>query len=258
MVDLFARCRRRGVRLAPALRSLTSRLGVCLWAGFLFAVFAALGALPSGEPRPINPDSSAAGDWPVSALTALLLLSGLGWLLARPRLLPRRAASREEELGGHLAAMLALALVVLIVAGTNPYALLFVLPSLHAWLWLPQVSREKPLLRLGLWAAGAAGPVLLVLSFGYRFGLGFDAPWYMLALAAVGYVGSPLLLASLLWGAVAMQVGALATGRYAPYPARGERPSRGPIREGIRRLVLHRRARRQAPVFDRKGAAEEL
>ena len=258
-VDLFVRSRRRRVPLAPALRSLASRLGVWVWAGFLFALFGALGAFPGGQPRPINPDSSAAGDWPVAALGGLLLLSGLGWLLARPRLLPRWKTTREEELGGHLAALLALALVALVVAGTNPYALLFLLPSLHAWLWLPHVSRENVPLRLGVWAAGLGGPVVLVVSFAYRFGLGLDAPWYLLALAAVGYVAPPLLLASLAWGAVAMQVGALATGRYAPYPARNERPARGPVREAIRRLVLLRRARRRARLPDgREDAAEEL
>ena len=66
----------------------------------------------------------------------------------------------------------------------------------------------------------------------------------MLALASVGYVPVPLLLAFLAWGAAATQVGALAAGRYAPYPAREDRPERGPIRESVRQLVLvARRAR---------------
>ena len=57
----------------------------------------------------------------------------------------RTAGSRrEEELGGHLAAMLVLALVALVVAATNPYALLFVLPSLHAWLWLAARGPPEP------------------------------------------------------------------------------------------------------------------
>ena len=244
VVDLFARCRRRHVALAPSLRSLVSRLGVWLWAGLVFALLAALGAFPDGDARPINPDSAAAQDWPVVALVALLLVSTLGWLVARPRLVPTRPVTREDELGGHLAAMLVLALVALVVAGTNPYALLFVLPSLHAWLWLPHVSRENVALRLALWAAGFAGPLVLLGSFAFRFGLGLDAPWYVLALAAVGYVAPPLLLAALVWAAVASQLGALAVGRFTPYPPRAERPVRGPIREGIRRAVLATRGRR--------------
>jgi hypothetical protein len=250
-VDLFARCRRRHVPLAPALRSLASRLGVWTWAGLVFLAFAALGALPDGQARPINPDSDVAQDWPVAALAAVAALSALGWFVARPRLTPRRGVAREEELGGHLAAMLVLGLVALVVAGTNPYALLFILPSLHAWLWLPHVARENVPLRLIVFAAGLAGPLLLVGSFAVRFGLGLDAPWYLLALVSVGYVAPPLLVATLAWAAVAGQVGALAVGRYAPYPRPSERPARGPIRGAIRRVVLasrRRRRRAEAPT----------
>jgi len=48
----------------------------------------------------------------------------------------------------------------------------------------------------------------------------------------------------LCWLAVAAQLAALTTGRYAPYPAVAERPPRGPIRESVRVLVLAARARR--------------
>jgi hypothetical protein len=244
-VDLFARCRRRHVRLAPALRSLASRLGVWAWAGALFGIFVLAGRFPRGDGRPIDPDANVAGDWPVAALAVLAALSGLGWLVAHPRLAPGRPAGRPEEIGGHLAAMLVLGLVALVVAGTNPYALLFVLPSLHAWLWLPHVPRENAPLRLAVFAAGFLGPVVLIGSFAVRFELGWDAPWYLLALVATGYVAPPLLVATLVWAAVAGQVGALAVGRYAPYPAPHERPARGPLREAVRRTVLATRRRRR-------------
>ena len=42
-VDLFARCRRRRIRIAPALRSYRSRLGFWAWTGALFLIFGALG-----------------------------------------------------------------------------------------------------------------------------------------------------------------------------------------------------------------------
>ncbi len=243
-VDLFARCRRRHVPLGPAVRSFASRLGVWLWIGLLFAAFAAGGLLVEGEALPISPDSTAVQDPPVAALLALAVLAVLGWLIARPRLAPHRRVARTEELGGHLAAMLVLALVALVVAATNPYALLFVLPSLHAWLWLPHVGRRNFPVRAAVYAAGFAGPLILIGSFAWRYGLGLDAPWYLLALASVGYVTPPLLLAGLVWAAAAAQVGAVALGRYAPYPARGERPARGPIRAGIRRVVMVSRSRR--------------
>jgi hypothetical protein len=237
-IDLFARCRRRRIPLAPALRSYASRLGVWLWAGVALALFSLVGILPRGADRPIAFETAVASDWPAAAVAALLAVSALGWLVARPRLAPARSISRREELGGHLAAMLVLAVVALVVAATNPYALLFVLPSLHAWLWLPQVADRGRGAQVGLYALGFAGPLLLLGSFAFRFELGLDALWYLLALTAIGYVPVPLVLAFLAWSAAAGQAGAVALGRYAPYPDASERPARGPLREGARQAIL--------------------
>jgi hypothetical protein len=237
-VDLFARCRRRHIPLGPALRSYASRLGLWLWAGAAVAFFSLVGLLPSGADRPIALETPLATKWPATALAALLALAALGWLVARPRLAPARSISREEELGGHLAAMLVLAVVALVVAATNPYALLFVLPSLHAWLWLLQVSDRGRAAQVAVYALGFAGPLLLLGSFALRFELGLDAIWYLLALTAIGYVPVPLVLAFLAWGAAAGQAGAVALGRYAPYPDASERPARGPLREGVRQAIL--------------------
>jgi Peptidase family M28 len=252
VVDLFARCRRRHIPLRPALRSLVSRLGLWLWIGALFLFFSVTGILPGGESRPIAPDTAIAGDWPVAALFALGGLSLLGWLVVRPQLIPLRSVTRPEELGGHLAAMLGLAIVALVVAAQNPFALLFVLPSAHAWLWLPHASDRGRAAALGVYAIGFAGPLILLGSFTFRFDLGLDAPWYVLALTSVGYVPVPLGIAFLGWGAVAAQSGAFAIGRYAPFPSRHERPARGPIRESIRQVVLTSRRVRSS----RKGAQE--
>jgi hypothetical protein len=238
VVDLFARCRRRHIPLRPALRSLASRLGVWVWAGALFAIFALIGILPSGEPRPIAPDTQAAGDWAVAALIALGGLSLLAWLVVRPQLLPRRSVTRPEELGGHLAAMLGLAIVALVVAAQNPFALLFILPSVHAWLWLPHASDRGRPVALAVYALGFAGPLILLGSFAFRYDMGLDALWYVLALTSIGYVPLPLGAAFLAWGAVAAQAGAVAAERYAPYPAPHERPRRGPIREVIRQVIF--------------------
>ena len=260
-VDLFARCRRRHIALGPALRSFASRLGVWAWAGALFAFFTFAGLLPNGAARPIALDTPVAGDWPTLVLLVFTGLTTLGWLVARPQLVRRQEVTRSDELGGHLAAMLVLGLVALVVAAQNPYALIFVLPSLHAWLWLPHVA-DRLEARLLVYAAGFAGPLLLLGSFAFRFGLGLDAPWYLIALAAVGYIPLPLMLAFLAWGAAATQVGALAAGTYAPYPAREERPERGPLRESIRQLVLLTRRRREPPrrlhAVETDESADEL
>jgi hypothetical protein len=241
-VDLFARCRRRRISLAPAWRSYRSRLGFWLWAGGACAAFMLLGAFPDGAPRPLAPESDAAGDWATATLLGLAGVAALGWLVTRERLVPRRPIRPEEELAGHTAALIALSVVALLVISTNPFALVFVLPSLHAWLWLPQLGGSV-WLRLVVLAAGFAGPLFLVVSFGARFGVGFDAPWYLATLLAVGYVPATAALIALPWLAAAGQLTALTVGRYAPYPTARERRPRGPIRATLAGLLRALRSR---------------
>ena len=133
-------------------------------------------------------------------LGALLLAR----LAARPRTADSPAAGDAGgDLAGHTVALLALGLVALVVVATNPFALVFLLPSLYAWLWLPQAHAPSPAARGALLAVGLAGPLILALSFATRFGLGADAPWYLLSLVAVGYVPWVAVLLGLVWLAVA-------------------------------------------------------
>jgi Peptidase family M28 len=256
-VDLFARCRRRHIALRPALRSLASRLGLWLWVGILLAFFSFAGIFPNGESRPIAPSSTVAEDWPVVAIGVFGGLAALGWLVTRPRLVPTRPISRTDELGGHLAAMLGLGLVALVVAAQNPFALVFILPSLHAWLWLPHASERGLAAALGVYAVGFVGPLLLLGSFAFRYGFGVDALWYLVALTSVGFVPVALVISFLAWGAAAAQVGMIAARRYAPYPAAHERPRRGPIRESIRQAVLLTRRLRTQPVREEDADSAE-
>jgi Peptidase family M28 len=248
-VDLFARCRRRRIPLAPALRGLRSRFGFWAWVVGLFEVFNLLGAWPDGATRPVSPRSAAATDWPAKMLIVLALLTLSGWLVSRERLLPRRAITTEEELAGHTAALLGLGALALLVVATNPFALLFLLPSLHAWLWLPQVRRATAPLRLGVLVLGLAGPALLLGEFAGRYGLGWDAPWYLAELRAVGYVPFVVMPLLVIWLAGTGQLAALAVRRYAPYPDVSELPPRGPVRRVLRGvyLAVHNR-RRQTPA----------
>jgi Peptidase family M28 len=237
-IDLFARCRRRRIRIAPALRSYRSRLAFWAWCGGLFALFALAGAWPGGAPRPPTLTNV---HWPATALSALAILAALGWIVARHRLYPRRPTAPEDALAGHAGALLALGVVALLVVATNPFALVFVLPSLHAWLWLPQVRGRALALRAGVLLLGFLGPALLVWSFASRYGLGLDAPWYVAWLYSLRYARAPGFVIGLAWAAAAAQLVALSGGRYAPYPVAAERPPRGPIRESVRRIVLARR-----------------
>ena len=249
-VDLFARCRRRKIPVAPALRAYRSRLGFWLWAGAMFLFLGLVGVWPGGAPHPINPETAPAGNWPALGLILLLVLAVPGWLVSRTRLAPRKPATAEEELAGHTATMLALGVVALLVVATNAFALLFLLPSLHIWLWLPQVRDRGPGARVALLVAGLLGPFILVGSFMFRFGLGLDAPWYLAELAAIDYLSIVAFLLVLCWLAGAGQLTALAAGRYAPYPSAAERPPRGPIRNSIRAIVLTTRSRNRAIAKD--------
>jgi hypothetical protein len=243
-IDLFARCRRRRIPLAPALRAYRSRLGFWAWAVGLFELFALVGVWPAGAARPITPYSAVAHDWPARGLLGLGILVLIGWFVTRERLLPRRDVTAEEELAGHTVSLLCLAGLSLLVVGTNPFALLFLLPTLHVWLWLPQL-RDAPLAaRLGVLVLGLAGPAVLVGSFAARFGLGWDAFWYLAELRAIDYVPFVVMPLLVIWLAATGQLAALATRRYAPYPAAEELPPRGPLRRVLRAAVIGVRARR--------------
>jgi hypothetical protein len=170
-------------------------------------------------------------------------------------LAPRRPVGADENLAGETAALLAFGVVSLLVLATNPYALIFVLPAAHVWLWLPQVRSGAAPARALLLLVGLVGPLLLLLSFALRFGLGFDAPWYLLELVALGYVPPVNVAIALSGAACAAQLAAVAAGRYAPYPERNERPARGPFRELVRTVVLTRRARRRATVERRRAVS---
>jgi len=251
-VDLFARCRRRHIPIAPALRSYRSRLAFWGWCGGIFALFAVAGVWADGAARPPSLDGVR---WPAGGLVGLGILAGIGWIVARHRLLPRRRILPEEQLAGHAGALLALGVVGLLAVATNPFSLIFLLPSLHLWLWLPQLRGRALLLRVAVLVAGFAGPALLLWSFASRYGLGLDAPWYVAWLFSLGYAPSPGFIVGLAWAAAAAQLVALSAGRYAPYPAAEERPPRGPIRETIRHLVLAQRRRHLAHASqDARGA----
>ena len=252
-IDLFARCRRRRIPLAPALRSLRRRLGFWAFAGALFAAFSLAGAWPNGPARPLSPETAAATRWPWAALGILALVLALAWFVARNRLLPRREVARSEELAGYTVSLLALAIVALVVVGANAFALVFLLPSLHAWLWLPQLHDRPAWTRAAVLLAGFSGPLILLWSFGTRFGLGLDAPWYVAMLVAVGYVPLQMPVIALAWAAAAGQLSALATGRYAPYPSAAEE-RRELARSAVRRLVRRVRSARRSAGDERRRA----
>ena len=252
-VDLFARCRRRGIALAPAARSLRGRLLFWGYAGLLLFVAARLGAFPEGEPRPLPPTAGVYEPSPIvlGVVGALLIAA---WLVGRERLMPRRPATAEETLAGHTVALLALGLVALLVVATNAFALIYLLPSLYAWLWLPQAHDARPVARGALLILGLTGPLILTLSFATRFDLGGDTLWYLLALVAAGYVPWVAVVLGLVWLAVAAQLATLVSGRYAPVASPA---ARGPgSRSGTFRGRMIARSSRRRGTHDAPDALE--
>jgi MFS family permease len=251
-VDLFARSRRRRIPIAPAFRSYRSRLAFWGLGGLVFLLFGAAGFLGGNNGRAVPLNDVR---WPIGALLVLALLGVASWLVTRDRLTPRRAIETEEELAGYTAALLALSVVGLLIAATNPYTLIFVLPCVHFWLWLPQVQARSRGVRAFVLALGLLGPAFLVWTFATHYGLGWDAPWYIAQLFAIGYAPATLFVIALAGLAAAGQLFALAGNRYAPYPAPGEAPRRGPLRDLIRTLVLAQR--RRAALTQSSSAARK-
>jgi peptidase M28-like protein len=214
VVDLLARGRRRGIGLAPAFRGLAGRLVLWLAAGVLVWLAALAGAFPDGPPVPFPPTSDAVRSWPLATCLGIVALVALLLLLLRRAAGPRPPATPEQELAGYAAALVGLGAVGVLTALVNPYALVFVVPSLYAWLWLPQAGTSW--LRDALYGLGLAGPVLGLVSLAGRFHLGLDVGLYATTLVTSGTVPWSTAALVLAWGAVAAQTGAVASGRYAP------------------------------------------
>jgi hypothetical protein len=243
--DLLVRCRRRGLPLAPAFRGLRARLLFWLYGGLLVWIGALTGVFPTGASLPLPPYTSLIADIPAAGLTVLVIALALGWLVGRRRLIPARPADANEQLAGLAAALVGLGVLALTLVLAKPYALVFVLPSLYAWMWLP--LRDRLWQRALLYGVGLAGPFLGFALLARQLGLGaLDTPLYVTGLATVGYLSVGSVLAAIVWAAAAAQVAALAFGRYAPYAHGMEPPPAGVVRRSIRSVVHARPRARQA------------
>jgi Zn-dependent M28 family amino/carboxypeptidase len=240
VLDLLVGGRRRRLPLLPALRGLRTRFLVALYGGLVVWGAALAGVFPTGEALPLPPQSSLVSDWPASGLSVAAVAFVLGWLAGRRRLVPTGRPTPAERLAGYTAALTWLAAVAIVVALVKPFALVFVLPSLYAWLWLP--LRTQTWQRVGIYLAGLVGPLAGLFLLARELGLGiFDTLLYLTGLATVGYVPLSAVVLALAWIAAAAQLAALAFGRYAPYAGGVEPPPPGPVRRTFAGLLARTR-----------------
>ena len=224
----------------------------------MFELFALLGVWPAAPAVPLPPGAAPATDWPViGVLGARVARRGsAGWSPASGWC-PRGPVSATEQLAGTTAALLALGGRLTArgrdepVRADLPAAVAARLALAAARAATGRSGRGWPCSR-----AGFLGPLLLLGSFAFRYGLGLDAPWYLAELTATGYVQLAAVAIAVAWLGAAGQMTALTVGRYAPYPSARERPPRGPLREAVRRTVLTVRAARREPAGTEREAVE--
>ena len=188
-----------------------------------------------------------------AGLIGLGVLAVLGWLVTRERLLPRRPVAPRKSWPATRRPSWRSASSALLVVATNPFALIFVLPSLHVWLWLPQVRASPLWTRVAVLLLGFSGPALLLWSFAPATGSASMRRGTCAWLYALGYAPLPGFVIALAWAAGAGQLLALTAGRYAPYPSEAERPPRGPHPRDDPRGSCSRGAGTRASDADRRA-----
>lgn len=242
VVDLVARSRRRRLAFRSALRGLRARLLFWVYCALLLGLGALMGVFPTGAALALSPHSPPVTDRPVAGLVLLFTAAVLGWLTARRRLVSARSPAPEEQLAGYVVGLAWMALVAVGLALLEPYALVFVLPSLYAWLWLP--ASDRPWSRGLLYVVGLLGPLVGLAILANELDLGlFDALLYVLSLVTVGYVSLVSVLFAIAWLAAASQLAALVAGRYRPYADGAAQPPPGLVRTSLARASRYARAR---------------
>ena len=207
--------------------------------GCAFYVFRLLGAWPAGAAASAEPGVARRRRL-ARARAARCSSRSRRRLAARPAA-PRPAPARraEEQLAGETAALLGLGVVSLLVWQRTRMRSCSSCRRCTCGCGCRRCGPRRAPARALLLVAGLTGPALIVLSLAIRFGLGFDAPWYLLELVSLGYVQRARCRDHARQARRAPPNSPPSTARrYAPYPDRDERPPFGPFRSLVRTLVL--------------------
>lgn len=219
-VDLLARALRRGTRLAPTGRWLRRLAGAWLVLGGLVFAAALAGILPRGANVPPVADGPPLDPFPVTGLILLAVAAAAAWVALSRRTVPE--AVLVDPIAAYTVAFAALSLLAVVIALVNPFALIFLLPSLYTWLWLPALRGRSGWVVDVVFGAGLAGPVIALVVLAEHLQLGLRTAVYALGLATSGTIPWTLTLCTLLWAAVAQLVAQLVAGGRGPS---GDQPS---------------------------------
>jgi hypothetical protein len=243
VLDLLVRGRRRGLPLMAALRGLRARLLFWLYGGFLLWLGAIAGVFPTGAALPLPPYTSFVVDPATAGLLLLAIALALGWLVGRRRLIPTTTPTSDEQLAGYAVGLSGLGAMAVACAIAKPYALVFILPSLYTWIWLPLIGRSWQ--RIALFCLGLAGPLVGLYLIARQLQLAvLESPLYVVGLTTVGYLPVGAVLFAIAWATTAGQLAALAFGRYAPYANGLEPPPPGVVRQSVRLVTRGARSKR--------------
>jgi hypothetical protein len=203
-LDGFARARRRG-RLVGRWARWTLATSVpfllTLAAAYLFEL---LGWLPKTASEALAPASRPSFAESAPALGGLAFVFALAWLVVRPPVAGRlRELGRPHGPEAALALGLLLAVELLILWTTNPFAVLILVPVAHVCVLyaLPEGPRRPPLAG-AMVVTAALLPALIVLYYGARLDLGLDLSRYALLFAAGGGSLWGVILVSLIAGSL--------------------------------------------------------
>jgi hypothetical protein len=191
-IDGFARVRRRHEAVGPRVWWIVS-VATPLFLALSFCWFlGATGLLPATPPEPVPAGAIGLGGAGTAAVVAIALVAVLGFVVLRPALLRRAAATGRLQGPGAGAALLvvwcALACVLWVL---NPYAAALLVPGAHLFLAVVAPGiRLRRALALGLVVAAALPFALVDLSIAGQLSLGpLDFVWFCVLLVAGGVIG---------------------------------------------------------------------
>jgi hypothetical protein len=213
-IDALARARRRREPVTPWLVWLASALLPFAIGLALAELLVLVGLARDAPPAPLDPRSVGVDAAAVAVLAVTMLAIVVAWILARSSVI-RRAATLPDSSAPGAACVTSLALcgLVLVLAFTNPYAALLLVPAVHLWM-LATLTDARWRGGIVMFLVGLLPVAGVVLFYMWHFQLGpVKAAWYLFLLVTGDETGLPTTLACALLLAIAGSVAAILLAR---------------------------------------------